>query len=401
MMVSSRVVPAVLAAAFVGRVALRLAAGEPAHLQNSYGMYLDMAISFVSGNGLCYGPGDCARRSPLYPLLLSPFVAADAMYPAVVFFQAALGVWLAWIVYQLAYLIHGERAALVALVLAAASPYAMVHDTALQETVLVNVLVAGAILQIVRWWQRPAWTPALIAGVLLGLAPLTTTRVLVLTIAAAGWALVASRHSRERFMTAAAIGLVASVATGMWVTRNWLVEGALTLSTESRAQVWFGNSAWTFKYFPDQSIDLAKWEAMASVEQEYAEARRHGAKAADDFLGRQGFVYIRDHPIETAIGAVRKLWVVMSADLSPSRSWIVEAGYRAVYLSLNLLAAVAMWREPRGRPEHHLLMAVLSAFALTTAIYWAHTSHKTVIDAILFVYAAATISRLVDRRAQE
>ena len=50
-----------------------------------------------------------------------------------------------------------------------------------------------------------------------------------------------------------------------------------------------------------------------------------------------------------------------------------------------------VWRA-RRHADHLLAPALLAAFAATTAVYWAHTSHKSVIDALLFVYAAGALA---------
>jgi hypothetical protein len=46
---------------------------------------------------------------------------------------------------------------------------------------------------------------------------------------------------------------------------------------------------------------------------------------------------------------------------------------------------------------HALNWFVLTSFLVTTAVYWSHSSHKSVIDALLFPYAAVAFVTLLER----
>jgi hypothetical protein len=75
--------------------------------------------------------------------------------------------------------------------------------------------------------------------------------------------------------------------------------------------------------------------------------------------------------------------------MSPTRSPIIQFGYAAVFIPLHALAAMALWRSRERRDVQSLIWLVLMAFAVTTAVFWAHTSHKSYLDVLIFVYAAA------------
>ena len=60
-------------------------------------------------------------------------------------------------------------------------------------------------------------------------------------------------------------------------------------------------------------------------------------------------------------------------------------------MPVHLLAAVGLWRVRRRWREHLVVGVVFLAFALTTAVFWAHTSHKSYLDVFLFVYASAGV----------
>lgn len=200
------------------------------------------------------------------------------------------------------------------------------------------------------------------------------------------------------------VALPVAVLVGAWVLRNWAVVGAPVLTTESGASFWYANNEWTFRAFPERSIDLAARASVANLDEERRatlDAAGANQVAVDRVLGSFGWAYVQSHPREVAIGAVRKVWVVLSGELSPARGGRNGMAYRLVYLSANLFALVGLVTAAHVDTRHSLLATILGAFLVTTAIYWAHTSHKSLIDAFVFVYASAAITRAWEQRYVE
>ena len=151
--------------AFTTRVVARVLAGEAAYLRSGYTFDLTIARTFVDGDGLCMATAaGCARRMPLYPLLIAPFAAVGHLFPWLPIVQAASGAATVWVGWKLALEIADQRAALLAAAMVAFNPYAILHDTALQETSLFNLLVAAAVYWLLSCaGGRPAasrWAPA-------------------------------------------------------------------------------------------------------------------------------------------------------------------------------------------------------------------------------------------------
>src|SRR5689334_4755967 len=123
-------VAALVGLAFVGRLAIRLMAGEAAFLTQGYSFYVELATSALSGQGFCMANGAaCAVRLPLYPAFLMPFVAGGWLFPGLVMAQAAIGAATVWIAWRIGRELFDARVGIVAAVLAAINPYALVHDT--------------------------------------------------------------------------------------------------------------------------------------------------------------------------------------------------------------------------------------------------------------------------------
>jgi Dolichyl-phosphate-mannose-protein mannosyltransferase len=393
-----RAVVLLAVAAFATRVLARAWRGEADFLEFGYTFYLDLAANWLVGHGLCSAIAqDCAKRMPLYPLFLAPFVWSGWLYPGIMLVQAAIGAAVVWPAWKLGQLWFGNRAGLAAAAITAFAPYAVVHDTALQDTVLVNALVFLGVWLLVAGSRRRSSVWALTSGsTALALAVLTTARVAFVLPAAALWVLVTAWGALDgAWRRIVAVGLPMVLLIGLWLLRNFLIVGAPVLTTERGSSLWWGNSPVTMQYFPRRSIDLAAAASVGILSAEQRkdlEAAGSNEIAVDRLLGQWGAAYVRDHPWVTAGRALRKLAVVAGAELSPARSLLVQAGYTLVYGSLQVLAAVGLWRARRLWREQALLWFMLLGFLVTTAVFWAHTSHRSVMDAFVFGYAAAALT---------
>jgi 4-amino-4-deoxy-L-arabinose transferase-like glycosyltransferase len=417
---------ALVALAFVLRVAVRLALTAPDAVDEGYTFYLGIARTFVDGGGLCGAPGEgCTQRVPVYPLFLAPFVATGWLYPGLAIAQAMLGAATVWLVWRLARHLFGPRAALVAGALAALNPYAVVHDTALQDTSLVNLLIVASVYLLarsvrlqadpheVRLKPDPTYDPtyvatdvttfvAVAAGLALALAVLTTARVALMVPAALAWTALATPGPwRARARRAALVTIPVVLLVGGWVGRNWRIEGAPVLTTESGVSLWIANHDRTFAFFPRYSMDITAAETFATItpEQHAAITDTIGRPVARDRLLR-GWAResIAADPAAVMWNGLRKVWVVASATLTPAHGGLAQAGYLALFLPVHLLAVWGLWRFRATDSAHLLSAAVLAAFVVTTAVFWAHTSHKSVVDSLLFVYAGGALAGLLGWR---
>lgn len=401
---AGRWLPGVLLAGFALRVGVRLAGGEEAFLANGYDFHLELADSFLAGDGLCYRHRvSCALRMPGYTVFLTPFVWSGQLYPAVVLAQALMGSLSIWAAWWIGRELFSAGAGLWAAIGTALNPYAVVHDTALQDTVLLNLLAMAAIVALLRAHRADRPSLWVWSGALLASAVLTSARLTLFVPAVLLWILLASAGTtRARFRRAGLVALPILVLVGGWGIRNWQVVGAPVLTTDLGESLFRGNSDLTFTHFPDESIDLA-YADYARVTPVVAETlqRLEGHDVARDAALRQfALAYITANPGRVVWGGLRKLWVVASAQLSPRRAPLVQWSYRLLFLPAHLLAVVAL-AAARSRWRPHLLVAALvMSFAITTAVFWAHTSHKSYLDPIIFVYAAAGAATIWPRDAR-
>jgi hypothetical protein len=147
---------------------------------------------------------------------------------------------------------------------------------------------------------------------------------------------------------------------------------------------------------------MRSYEELPIDRQRALEALNGRDIARDRLLASWGWEYVSEHPGGALWKAGRKLWSVTSGRLSPSygRSQLQLLGYTLVFAPTHLLAVIGLWRKRHSWHGHLLMGFVLLAFAATTAVFYAHTSHKSYLDVFLFVYAAAGLMRLYSRNHQ-
>jgi hypothetical protein len=275
----------------------------------------------------------------------------------------------------------------------------VLHDTALQDTSLVNGLIALAIYLLLRLRFSLSPRAALASGAVLAIAVLTTARVAFIVPGVLVWVSLAGGTSRSvRWKHATLVAIPVVLLVGGWIARNARVVGAPVLTTEGGKSLWTANSAETFEFFPVRSIDLASAASFERLPPARASALaelREKDVARDRLMASWAMEEIAGHPMRTLQNGVRKVWVVVSAELSPARSDAVQIAYRLIFGLVHAFAAAQLWMSRHEWRLHGPLLAVLASFGVTTAIFWAHTSHKSLIDVPLFVYAGAMIrSRL-------
>lgn len=382
--------------AFGVRLSVRLARGAEDFWTQSYGFYFDLAQKLVAERTFCLDALSCAYWTPLYPAFLALATGGVRRFEAVAVAQSLVGAGTVLCAYGLARRWFDAQAGLCAAAMAALYPYFVVHDTALQETGLYTLAVATATLALdgVPTARRP--TPvAFLAGSLTGLALLVRPSLLPFVPLAFGWLWFGLRRAPASARRRAAFGYAAAVClvVAPWLLRNAVVVGRPTLTTRIGHSLWIGNNPQTFSHYPLGSIDRsteAAWAALTPAElNEVAEAAARGEAALDDWFRARAWAYVRAHPGRTLAAAGRKLGAAFWWRLNPAKGWREQLVYGGGYVPVMLSAVVGAWRLARRRRRGPLALcgAHLAAFGLTTAAFWAHTSHRSYLDVYFIALA--------------
>ncbi len=390
---------AILLLAFTLRIAWRMHMGSADFWQNGYSFLYDLATNVVAGKGLCLEGAGCALRAPLYPLFLALTVLVGKSYLWIVIPQALIGAGTVLCAYLIASELFGRATGLLASFFTAVYPYYVIHDTALQETSLFTFLTALSVLLLLRALNRNSLSQWLFAGLALGTAVLTRPTLAPFALAAVIWlGSFGSGSARRKIYRVCAVLLPLGLTVGSWLVRNYSVVGAPVLTSETGLYLWLGNNPITFTHYPSESIDRTEGPAFAALTP--AEQRQSDALSANEmqesrWLEKKGLHYIRTYPLATMYAAARKIKAGFSWNFNPAREPLVQTVYLLSYAPMLLLGIAGILLTRHRWRELSLIYLLFLTFAGVTAIFWAHTSHRSYLDIYLIIFSAYVLLRLL------
>jgi len=389
---------AILLLAFVLRLAYRTYMGSADFWQNRYGFFYEIATNIVAGRG--FGVDDAwAIRPPVYPCFLALSALAGGNYLLIVVPQALLGAGTALCAYLIADELFDRRSAVVAALLTAVYPYYVVHDTALQETGMATFAAALSTYLLLRARTSQSAILWLAAGALLALGVLIRVTLLPFARAAVAWLAAFGQGPREqRLVRASVAALVLFLGVGAWVMRNYNAVGRPVLTSEAGFQFWMAHNPLTFSRYPTDSMDHSTELAFAALTP--ADRAELAVLAGDelsrnDWFFRRGLAYVRSNPGDTFEGALRKIAAGFSWVLNPRRGSLVQIPYLLSYGPISLLGIIGILLTRPAWRLHSVIYLQFLTFAGVTAIFWAHTNHRSYLDVYLIVFAAVVVERLL------
>ena len=385
--------------AFMARLVMRLHSGSADFWENGYSFYFDLARSIAAGKGLAFeGESLTAFRVPGYPLFLAAVTLGRHAFFPIVFAQSAVGAASVLCVGLLSADLFGTTAAVPAATLAAAYPYYVIHDTAMQETSLVTFLTLVAVLLIIRARREMSPTLAALAGLVLAADVMTRATVAPFAASAVGWiGWTWQGPLGGRIRAALVCGAMLVLGLTPWLLRSYKLTGSARLGTETGYELWRGNNPRTFSYYPIRSIDLETPAAFAALSgQDQAELNALGSNEAlrDGWFARRGLRFIREHPWLTAVNGLRKIIAAFSWLPSPRRTlWptLIQLVSYGPIMILGLLGMLMNGR--RSWREHSVIYSLFLSFMVVTALFFAHTSHRSYLDVYWIAFAGYVLAR--------
>jgi 4-amino-4-deoxy-L-arabinose transferase-like glycosyltransferase len=400
-----------LTLAFSVRVGVRLAFGEDGFWSGSYFIYYRLAQSIVSGNGFCFQTGfgfgnTCAWLPPVYPLFLTLSVLSGKNYLLIVVPQALLGAGTALCAFMIGRHIFNASVGILACAIVAFYPYYVMHDTALQETGMVTFCTALAMWLLLRASKLNRNVDWFLAGVALGAIPLIRASVAPAVGVGLVWCAVwgAAGNYLERLRKSFVVLIAVASVTSPWLVRAYYLTGAPVFSSQTGWALWMGNNAWTFSHYPAESIDRSRDEAAAALklsETDQADLQQlaNDEIARSNWFAHRALVYMRENPLLVLQGMFRKVDAAFSWRLNPFREPLAQAAYSIAYVPVAILGLVGMFLARRRR-EAILIAMLFIAFICVTAVFWAHTAHRSYLDVYLIVFAASAVQRLWSSHAR-
>lgn len=361
--------------------------------------YLALGRSVARGQGFTYpadepapGTGQRFGRAPGYPLFLAAIGVndpADAVPVRVKIAQSLLGAAIIWLIARIATAAAGDRAGLVAAIIAAIyPPLVFMPAYALSETLYSAVALAAAwtLDTAVRRYRSTARTsigPMFIGGALVGIAILIRPAMVFFVPFAAIWLW------RTRPILAVVCVVTAIACVAPWTIRNTRVYGRVVLvASEGGVTFWTGNNPLAVG-----DGDLAANPRLK--EAELAFRRAHAdltPESLEPLYYRDALQWIRSEPGAWMGLEARKLFFTI-VPLGPSYR-LHSAKYFAAsaipYVALLGPAAAGAWLlRRRGRAPTALWLMALSTVVAGLIFFPQERFRIPVIDPALIVTAAA------------
>jgi 4-amino-4-deoxy-L-arabinose transferase-like glycosyltransferase len=237
------IIPCLLIAAFLVRILYNLGfsqLGQPYnHGEVDAIGYDAIAWNLLSGNGYSLdGQNPTAYRSPLFPLLLAAtysFCGHDWISARVM--QSLLSAIISVLIFLIGKRLFDNRVALIAAVVSVFYPPLIVSTGSLLTEILYTLLIALAILSLVRL-PITGMRNICVSATCVSLAALTRPEGLILLPLLAIWVF---RHTRgPKWKHAVAFALVAAVIYSPWIIRNYITFDALIPATTGGGLVLWG-----------------------------------------------------------------------------------------------------------------------------------------------------------------
>jgi 4-amino-4-deoxy-L-arabinose transferase-like glycosyltransferase len=381
--------------AFAARIAVRVALGQQYFWSHGYYVDYNIAGYLAAGEASCV-PTSCALSTPLYPLLLTGSVLAGHSFWLVILPQALLGAGTALCAYLIGAELFHRRTGLLACAITAFYPYYVMHDTALQYTVLLTFLAALSVWLLLRARRLNGNFDWFLAGVALGTLPLVRASATLAVPVGILWCVLwgASGSFSNKLRKSSLVALAALLTLGPWLFYSYRVTGIPVIGTEAGLALWVGNNPHTFSHYPAASIDHSRDEAMRNLS--VTDAAQLAALAKDEratsiWYMNRALAFMRANPSAVLSGAVRKIEAGFSSRLNPYRERLAQAAYFVGYFPVAVLGLLGM-AMARKKPGTILVALLFLNFIAVTAIFWAHTSHRTYLDVYWIVFAASVLA---------
>lgn len=317
-------------------------------------------------------------------------------------FNLLLGVGLVVVIGLLARELAGDRAGLVAALLASMYPPLWISDTAILPETLFGLLLVLAFWVGYRLWSEPTLRRAIALGALLSLAALTRSEGLIL-FAFVGLPFVVLAQGAVRAKKAqmlVAMGMVGVVMVGAWVGRNlatfdeptFMASGSGHVLAAANCDATYAGEK--FGYWSTE-CGLKKWP--------------EGDESVIDVAAREvGLDYMREHadrvPI-VALARIGRVWqlyrplqgVEFDAFFERRGLWPSRLGLASFYV-LAVGSAVGLFQLRRRRIPISPVVGLVIATTLTVAFSIGITRYRSPVDALLPVLAAIGAERLWEWR---
>jgi 4-amino-4-deoxy-L-arabinose transferase-like glycosyltransferase len=361
-----------------------------------------MAKNLLQRGELSLG-GLRAYSKPGYPIFIATylkFLSSSAFIFIVI--EALVSTITVAIVYKITARIATRRSAILSAILCAFYPYSLVHDTALQDTVLYNFFSLVAVYCLLRAVDKMQIGSFFFVGILLGLTTLIRSSHLLHGFSLAILLFLTLRKNwKQAFLFTGMLTLGFLLCLSPWLIRNKSVVNAFTLASQKGLYLATAHNESTFDFFPYRaSIDEAKHYFLSNLKKEEMDEL---LQLEGDEMGQSqwfrtyAYRYILTHKFQTLIRGLYKAAVNFLGILSPLQEPLKNG---VCFLSYWILTLLAIRSLPMTYRTFYFWIYVTLCFSqsLSSFIFWAHSSHRSFLDPMLAVLAGVGLDRWLSKK---
>lgn len=267
------------------------------HPVSDAGAYVRVADNIINGQGFTDNGSVTAYRLPGYPAFLAGVFSIAHSITLVQILQVLIDVCSCLFLFRIGSQLFSTKAGLIAALIWAVLPSAIVHTGFMLTETLFTSLFLGSLVLLLYKNNQTEFSfdrvRLLAIGVLWGVCSLIKPNIMLAPIS-----IILLCFTKERWITAKALSYIGVVIAGMtlilapWMVRNYMNFGKATLSTNGGVNFWIGNNplaTGTYNYPPDNPIESVAGEVTQSE------------------LGyKLGWEFVRSHPLKTIMLAGKK-----------------------------------------------------------------------------------------------
>ena len=358
--------------------------------------YQSMALNLVSGNGILES-GNRAFYNAGYPM----FVLAPVFYlfGENILVARLANLLLGGVAIVLCYFLAKEAGAAKTGRLLAAAIWALylptgVYGVYLAKENLMVPLMLGVMWCALRLTKAPSLKVAICCGTLFGLLALTGNAALSLAGAVIFALIFAPGPAKQRMILLGGILTVAILVSVPWMLRNLNVIGAPVMNTNGGFNLYLGNNPAADGFF----VSIADTPRGST----WHELRKTGEVQATDTLKREAIAWIKEHPKEFVVLALKKaayFWTPPFHEGKGGDASAAESIIRAVWaIQFVVLVAAAVGSVAIGNLRNRQLAILWLAIVCYTAVhmlFYVIFRYREPIMPILGVVAALVFESLV------
>lgn len=352
----------------------------------------------MEGKGFRFEGELTAARAPLYPLFLAGvYRMVGHNYRAARIAQGILSTITVLGIALWTYILFGGMSACLAALMASLYPafyaYYFGCHALITETLYVFLLTA-ALYTFHVYWTRPSWVWGLISGLFWGLANLTRPVSLPLLVVLPLILTFLRYPLRQAFRYTAAVWLMAGLAMGSWMLRNYLVFHHLVpVSTNGLVTLYMA-------FHPEDRDGMGSKIVYKFYLHEEERLKALGISEADraNYFFRKGLEAIRDHPAHALRVIFRRILLYMDPRTTlfhkEDKRQIITWGYLFV-LACTVLGFFISLKHKIHQREILSLVLIFGYFVLFHAFIGASERYRFPTEPILIVITSFALRFLL------